>query len=362
MEYSTLTLIDYARSTKDYVVKKMMREEGIIRESYRYDTRALKLRLFDKQAPSYMPSLWEGALGYAPRNLFDGTVTGVARKHRLAETLVVLSEAGISITPDKYITAALPPHLEIAPTYTPLINLRETFDIPKDSFPGARGFGILTASSGIFAIYYVGKNGTIPWQGLNEKILSDVQKMIYEKIEDKPFLDKLRNVDSCEDRINDFVRNGAILMSGDYRATAEDILAEYRKSPVGYNYQYHNAYLLPIDTTGIIFLGLMMKAGWRKRLTDLFIKDSERMSDVSRSTYDIDGVVDEIDTVCILDMDILRLAKLVAKNIDKSVNVVCFDFQAEQLSDLLPKNFNVLPYPFVDVIRAFYNIEEQSSQ
>ncbi len=359
MEYSTLQLMDYSRITKANGLKKLAYDEGLIRETYRNDTRAIKLRLFDKQAALYMPSLWEGAMGYAPRNIFDGTKTGIARKHRLAEVLVILSEAGISITPDRYITRTLPPHLQLEPTYTPLIDLRETFGIPKDTFPGARGFGVVTAPSGIFAIYYVGKKRTITWHGANEGVLSDVEKSIYKNIDDRPLLDKLSNSTTNEDKINDFVKNGAILLSGDYRAAVSEILSEYKKYSWNYTYQFHNAYLLPTDTTGIIFLGLMMKAGWRKRLTGLFIKDSERVSDVSRSTYDIDGVVDGVDTLCALDMDILRLARLSGKDMGHgSLNVICFDFQAELIKDLLPDSFNVLSYPFVDVIRAFYDVEE----
>lgn len=360
MEYSSLSLMDYARATKDYALRKLIIEEGLVRETYRNGIRALKLRLFDKKAASYMPSLWEGALGYTPRNLFDGTLTGIARKHRLAETLVILSEANISITPDRYIAGTLPPHLEIEPAFTPLSHCKEIYNIPKDTLPGARGFGLVTAPSGIFAVYYVGKNGTIPWQGMNERMLREVQSRTYQKVEDYPLLEKFKRSITSEDKINEFISCGAVLLSGDYEATAKEIITSYTKHSENYADEFHNAYLLPTDTSGIIMLGLMIKAGWRKRLTGLFVKDSERVTDVSRGTHDIDGIVDGIETVCAVDMDMLRITRLAAKGIDNSLNVICFDFQAETLREILPQNFNVLPYPFVDVIRAFYDTDTES--
>lgn len=157
-----------ANSYKEFALKQLKRE-NLLRTYYRDGVRGLRLTLAGKKlllssSPDrFLPYL----SGATETNRLKSEVTRRLRLHRMAEVLVTMLNAGVSVFPWGKPNLFCPtppspaPHIG-QPAYFSSREIKE-IGLQRDQIKGSRAVGLLLSVGGIFPVYNTGA-GQMKWE------------------------------------------------------------------------------------------------------------------------------------------------------------------------------------------------------
>lgn len=313
-----------ADSYKTAVVKRLKRDK-LLRTYYRDGLRGLRLTSAAKQALlSCCPDRFSSVLsGDTSTNAPKYTVPHRLRLHRMAEVLVVMFHAGISVFSWEKPAAfhLVPPPADLRISRPAYYNSREVKEIgpQSDKIRGSRSTGVLLADESIFVIYNTA-TAKMKWEYKAELRLK-----------------ALLQVEICQTRLPgqymeaelNAVVFGAGMDQMEYLMGAGDTKT--------HNYfvldgNFDHFYYLTSDHCGAVLLQLLCEAGLRMALNEILAEDLSPRDPCY--PVDNDGM-DETGSPVLFaytcDMPRIRRFDTALELHGQTGTLICFDFQEEAL-------------------------------
>lgn len=275
------------------------------------------------------------------------------RLHRMAEVLVTMLNAGVSVYPWEKPDVFGPTPLDVTPHFDgpTYYNSREFRHLGEQSakITSSRATGILLGAGNIFAVYNTGP-GLMKWSNKAETRLSAVLK-----------------VEACQTRLSwQFGNDGidAILFGADM-SQLPGLLGFGGNQPHQGLLKsecdvFQHFYYLTSDHHGEVILQLLSDPDQKARFHDMFAQDMAEPRDdwfvVNDGFYK--GSTALIGCTC--DVPRIRTFSSGLEAHEQTGALFCFDFQVEALKRICCPNVNILPINFDLYERKIFHQPQKS--
>lgn len=333
-------------SYKLSVVRKL-KSQKLLRTYYRDGVRGYRLTLSAKKALcSLNPERFSFALtGSAETNLVKSEITRRLRLHRVAETTVTMTNAGVLIFRDEKPDIFSPlweEHTRLSIKAPAFYNSREIKEMGTvfTKIRGARSVGVLLTSADVFVVYNLG-SALMKWEYKSEMRTKALMKTVL-----------------CRERLSHQYPPDAIqgLILGNSMNLAYDIL----KGTDGKQYfildgNYEHFYFLTNDSKGERLLSLLCSKELTEQLEDILYDDlyeSETAASLESDAVDKDGNPVLLSFFC--DLPRIKRFDTALQLQNKNGTLICFDFQKDSLERYCSNRVHFQTIDFRKWERSFF--------
>lgn len=280
--------------------------------------------------------------GHAETNMLKSELTRRLRLHRMAEVLVTLYNAGVSVFPwqKPFVFGPVPPPGDTWIDWPAYYSSREVKEIgPQcDKIRGSRATGVLLTESGIYAVYNTGAS-EMKWERNAELRLQVLLK-----------------IDLCQHRLSvqyAYVGQSALVFGADMKQlpTLMGVGGDKRHKYFVLEESYRHFHYLTGDCHGEVILQLLCDSEKKAMLDNILTQD---LSEPKENWLMPNDAMDGDEPVLFgytCDMPRIKRFTGALKAHGLKGALYCFDFQVEALSQICGKNVDIRCMDFEAVKR-----------
>lgn len=341
-----------SKTYADFVVKRLKRD-GLIRTYYRNGLRGLRLtyqakKLLTADQPDRFTTLFTGN---TMTNTPKYTIVHRLRLHRMAEVLVAMFNAGVSVLPWEKPVVFTPTPLTVepdigCPTYYSSRELKN-LGLMANKIRGSRCAGILLADGDVFVTYSTGSS-EMQWEYKAEvRLQSLLQTELCYRLLPNQFMD---------------ARQHAILFAADMSLLPSmvGVGSDNRQSYVLSGETFNDFYYLTNDHHGDVILGLLCDPDRRAALDGILSEDLAP----ARPNFIVenDAMEDGSPALFAYTCDLPRI-----KRFDSGLmlhgmtgTLYCFDFQEDALRQMCGAGIDFRCIEFDEYERRYFHPAQET--
>lgn len=337
---------------KEYAVKQLKRN-NLLRTFYRNGVRGLRLtttakrRLLECWPDQFLPYL----SGSTETNQLKSEVTRRLRLHRMAEVLVTMLNADVSVLPweKPALFAPTPPAGLTALDRPAYYSSREVKELGAQAVKirGSRSTGVMLAGKDIFAVYNTG-SGQMKWENKAELRLKALLEM-----------------ELCQTRLPaqfKWAQQSAIVFASDMNLMAPlmGVGVDKRHSCFVLSGEFEHFYYLPSDHHGEVILQLLCGPGEKAVLDGILLKGFKP----PRPGWVIenDAIDGEAAVLFAYTCDMPRIHRFstALEKMDWPGTLFCFDFQVDAMRQVCGQRVDIQCIDFDAYERSVFLSPENS--
>lgn len=327
-----------------------LRDKGYVMISKSVGVKRIKIKMFQKkmEEDEDFQKLFSGIQEF---RILPPTSKAIEifRRHRVAETIIMVLEAGVIVTPGRKPALA---QLKVIPENSYFYLSTEWKKIVGEAKnKGSRFTGALVSPAGIYTTYNMSAN-LMEWAMIIEARTSQLFHFVETRY--------------CPWSLNsDVITDAAIFFSEKYELLIDilnnkNIDGNGRPVPrprLTLDQTFTYMYYLPLTRDGQKILRMMLVRNWRRWLDTVFFTEEETIIQ-KHSHIDCDAVVDNTYILLFCKNELTKFKNFIGTLLtDKSNNqfkIVCYDFQKDVVMKLAKGRADIVTFPIDVVVAAFY--------